>query len=55
MQKTKEIHIRAIDLEKMIVVYLSIAEAVAGNKKFRVVLEHDPEKERNVIEVFKEG
>ncbi len=53
MEKTNEIRIRSIDLEKMILFFSALTKILECNKKVRVVVEHDPEEDRSVIEIFK--
>lgn len=54
MKKTNEMRIRSIDMEKMITLVREVIKVFDSNKKNRVVLEHDPENAKSVIEFFKE-
>lgn len=52
--KTKEIRIRAGEIEKLAVLVSTLLSAIDFKKKCRIVLEHDPDTDTDVLEVFKE-
>lgn len=53
LRKTKEIHIRARELEKMATLLSALLKDINFKKKCRIVLEHDPAAV-DVLEVFTE-